>query len=49
MMGDELDPLTQTKTQLKTERRINQAQADMLTKMQAQIDHLSQKWSITET
>lgn len=42
------DALAKTQRQLKVERRLNHEQADMLKKMQAQINALTYKWSITE-
>ena len=45
---EDSDDLAKTKTKLKYEKRINREQADMLKHMQAQIDMLTHKWSITE-
>ena len=45
---EEEDILAKTKTQLKTERIRNREQSDELKRMQAQIDILTHKWSITE-
>ena len=45
---EEDDILAKTKSQLKTERIRNREQSDELKRMQAQIDLLTHKWSITE-